>query len=422
MAIQKPFSISLTGVTIDGAENNIITWKVSGATQTSFSISILNNTTLVSAFSLVQTTSSISSYTLPALSLTNGIEYKIAITVWDAGANTATSDYVVFQTSSRPVVTVDTIGTVSNQSNNFTATYTQSESVAIKSWISYLYNSSEVKINQSVLQSATPIEHIYNNLLTGNTYYVEFQATSNKGLIGTSGLISFSVSYSSPTFNTGLVLTNTENAGINVSWEARQILGISENSTFIDDEKLDTTSGRVYFNNGFTIDDDFTLKSWFESVSDVEISEDPELIWHDTSPTNINSVWLDDATKGVEAVTDIVIKSTAPADTTLLWIQDVGFGVETPIDLYIDESTPLTTSYLWADTIAPDGRLNQIMILQGDEGELTIEYYNGSFHLVFYNLIDERSVIDSVVASGSVFYVYVQQISGVFTISVEVIS
>ena len=269
MAIQKPYSINLAGITIAAEESNLVSWKVSGSISTSFAINIYNNSDNTLAWSLPQTTSYANQYNLPANALTNGIEYKIAITVWNDTGASATSDMVIFQTSARPIVTINSLTTVTSPNYTFAATYSQTESVAIRYWVAYLFDSNMNKIVDSGIQTSSVLEYLINNLQSEKSYYIEFQATSNKGLIGTSGKILFDVLYTQPSVNVTLKAENIDNAGIKLSWDVVQIIGTSSPSppTFIDNEKVDLTVDGSYvnFDEGFSIDRNFTLKVWIEN-------------------------------------------------------------------------------------------------------------------------------------------------------------
>lgn len=271
MSLQKPYDISIRGQTIDANEPNEVSWKVSGDIQTAYKIDILSNTDN----SLIWTTNKITSYslkyTIPASTLTNGNEYKIQITIWNANNETATSDAEIFQTSSRPVVTVNPIGTVGSFSYNFSAQYQQPEGVALRNYIVYLYDDKQNLIDKSDIKTTLPMEHLFSGLQTEKTYYIEFQATSAKGLIGTSGLVQFDVFYYRPKMNVNLQAKNVENAGIELSWYVTQIIGETDGSLFIDNEKIDTTDGtKVWFDDGFDISRDFSLKLWIENPKNKE--------------------------------------------------------------------------------------------------------------------------------------------------------
>lgn len=260
--------MSIAGITFDANEDKTITWQVSGDIQTAYKIDILLNSDNSLAFTTNQVNSYSLSYTLPHGTLTNGVEYKIKITLYNQSGDSITTDGDVFQTSSTPVVTVDTIGTVSSFSYNFTGEYSQAEGVSLRNYTVNLYDASKNLLSTSGIQTSTPLQYLFSNLQTETNYYIEFQATSSKGLTGTSGLILFSVFYLRPKMSVNLQGNNIDNAGIELTWFVSQIILQTEsgNPTFINNEKIDLTSSSIVANSGFTIDQNFTLKLWLENV------------------------------------------------------------------------------------------------------------------------------------------------------------
>lgn len=260
--LQKPFNISLRGLCIDSAEDNEVSWQVSGDIQTAFKMDILLNIDN----SLAWTSNKINSYSLkyviPKNTLTNGIEYKIKLTIYNQANESITSDGDVFQTSSRPVVTVNPIGTVNSFSYNFVAQYSQSENVSLRNYTVNLYDSNQNLIDKSNIKTILPIEHLFSGLQTETDYYIEFIATSSKGLTGTSGLVLFSVFYYRPKMNVFLDAKNIDNAGIEISWFVRQIILENSGGVFVNNDEIDLTNGVATGDKGFTIDKDFSLKLW----------------------------------------------------------------------------------------------------------------------------------------------------------------
>ena len=420
MAIQRPYNVSIQGLTIDGNLANTISWSISGSISTAFAITIQKNSDNTVVYSLSKTTSYAVSYTLPANTLTNGLQYKITIQVWDENNNTATSDPVIFQTSSTPVVTINTIGTVGNSSNNFTANYSQAESLSIKSWSAFLYDSNNNLLGKSDLQTTTTLQYIFYGLENGKSYFVEFQATSTLGLVGTSGKISFNVSYASPNLTTNLTAENVDNAGIQLSWNVTQIIGQSQNSSFIGGEKLDTRNGKAWFNQGFDVADNFTLKTWIEGVTNLTITNNTELIVSKDAPSNINSLWLSDPTQTTPNNISISVSNVIPSNQSNLWIGDYNQTAELVLNAYINIIQP-SGSYAWLGSES-SYKLTRLMNLVGNNGSLSIEYYNGNFNLVSYDSNNNRTVLSTYAATGNQFYVYIQQIGNSYNLGATVLS
>lgn len=266
MAIQRPFNISLRSKTIDANESNEVSWSVSGDFSTAYKISILSN----DDNSLVWTSDKVNSYSLkhiiPPQVLTNGNEYKIVVTIWNQANESIDSYAEIFQTSSRPTVTVDNIGTINSFNYNFTANYYQAENVNLRNYVVNVYNQTKNLINTSGIKTTKPIEYLVSNLKSDTSYYIEFVVTSSKGLTGTSGLIPFDVSYYQPKMSLNLEAKNINKAGIELSWFVRQILFKGENFSFIDNEKIDLKNTYIYADEGFETGQDFTMKIWLEDV------------------------------------------------------------------------------------------------------------------------------------------------------------
>lgn len=267
MALQKPYNINLRGQTIDAKEQIRITWQVSGDPSVAYQLRFFRNTDNSLAYDTGKITSFAQAHTLPSNTLSNGLEFKIQITIWNQANASISSDNEVFQTSSRPVVTLDTIVTVPSPSYSFSANYSQAESVAMRSWVVYLYNSDKTKISQSSISIEPSIEYLFSNMKSGTTYFIEFQVTSAKGLVGTSGLIQFEVQYQQPDIKVNLTAENTDNAGMLISWNTIQIIGsTTKTPIFIDGTFIDLTNDTFSWSEGFSLSQDFTIKIWMKEL------------------------------------------------------------------------------------------------------------------------------------------------------------
>lgn len=350
MALNKPFNLSITGKTIDAKEKNTITWNVSGDVQTKYLIEIYDNNTHSLAYASPIVTSYNLSYIIPIDALTNGKEYQITVTVYNAANDNQASNPVIFQTSSRPIITVNTIGTVANFSNLFSATYTQSESVPLQSWNVNLYNAQKELIDHSDILTSLPMEYLFSNLETETSYYIEFQTTSEKGLIGTTGLKVFNVFYLRPKQNVNLSSKNIENAGIELSWYVAQIIGKSNNNyNWVNNDHINIRDGgKVWFDEGFSIAQDFSLKVWLQGVGNntplLTLTGDNGKIVVKYNPileafilTKTNNVTSDDyQSNGTIEYTFVspyqVIEQTG--DKVCLLIQQIGSDINIEITMY----------------------------------------------------------------------------------------
>ena len=265
--IQKPFGINLAGITIDAAEVNEISWSISGDIQAAYNIEILLNSNNSPVFTTGIVTSRSIRHSLLSNTLTNGLEYKIRVTAYNQNNESATSDFVIFQTSSRPIVTLPSPIQAESFNYTFTATYSQSESVPLRNWSAFLYDENEQLIDSTRIQTTSNLEWLVSNLQAGKHYYVEFQAISTKGLTGTTGKVLLTVSYYRPQVTVNLDAKAIPKAGVELSWYIAQIIGTADTATFIDNEKLDTRNNNpVYFDEGFSTNNDFTMKIWLEDI------------------------------------------------------------------------------------------------------------------------------------------------------------
>lgn len=276
MSVQRPYNIlvngnNINGTTIDASLVNNITWSNSGDISVKYDVQIYNNANNVLAYDSGVVNSYSLSYALPANALLNGYTYKITITVYNVSNSSAVSYAQIFNTSKTPVVTVSTIDNpVTNSNYTFDATYSQEQNVAMASYIVYLYDNNRELIAQSNAQTTTPIEYTFQGLQSTKSYYVEFQITSNVGLTGTSGLVAFNVNFSAPIVNTTLTATaNDDQGSVLLSWNVVQIIGTTDivgSVNYIGNEKVDLTSGKhIWFQNGFSVDQNFTCKIWLAS-------------------------------------------------------------------------------------------------------------------------------------------------------------
>lgn len=417
MAIQKPYDIKPNGIVTPAEEDILISWKTSGGIQTSFAIEIKDNNTNTIVFTLPKTSSYSHQYNLLANSLTNGKEYKMTIQVWDEDDNTSISDPVIFETSSRPVITINATGIVVGQEYSFSATYSQAESIPIRSWVANLYNNEQTLISTSGLQLTSTLEYLFGGLQSETSYYIEFQATSNKGIVGTSGLIPFDVLYSQPTIQSALSAENYDNASIRLLWSIVQIIGQSENTSFINNEKINATNGKVWFNQGFNIEDNFTLKIWIESVTNYNynINHDVPIIAYYTQPSNPNALWIQDSSQLTEKVLALTTSPAMPSQDSL-WIQDLGLIQEKQLTLVADLIDPTQPDIALLDLGGDDEKIT-LLKLKGSNGTIYLRYFNNKFYL-FRN----EELIGDISAFGNSYYVYIQQIGDTLSFDTEVLS
>jgi hypothetical protein len=253
-------------------------------------------------------------------------------------------------------------------------------------------------------------------------YYIEFFATSSLGLTGTSGKVSFTTSFAQPNLSSNIVATNVDNAGINLSWYVNQITGTSTSTTYINNEKLDVTSGNVTFDKGFTIDQDFTLKLWIDTVTNVQFSDTTDVVVSASQPTNnVNTIWLVDSSKTTPQSISFVSSYTTPINITNLWVVDSTQTTEQTLGVNVDTTQPSNTSVVWVNTINPKNGDFELLRLIGNNGLITLEYTNGAFNL--FTIINGVKILASTyTVAGNSYYLYIQQTGSTLNLSAQALS
>lgn len=267
MAVLKPISINPNNISLDAHNQIIISWKNTGDRQYYYQIKFYNNTDN----SLVLDTTKISSYNsfhvINANILTNGITYKYQITVWNQNNQYATSDWVIFKCSSAPMCSIPNLGAeILNSNYTFQGSYSQAESVPIKSWRFILYDKYESIISTGVETFSNIIEYEIIGLLNDTDYYIELQVRSQDDILGTTGKIKFHVRYAVPRTTINLTAENVDSeSAIRLSWHVTQVIGVTQGIiTFINNQKINLSQGSIIFQHGLQPFKDFNLKLWLQ--------------------------------------------------------------------------------------------------------------------------------------------------------------
>lgn len=425
MSIQKPYSINIQSQIIDANSPFELKWIVSGSVSNAFSIEIVNNATNLIAWQLPKTVSFATKYIIPSGSIANNNEYKLRVSIWDDSNLSTTSDYVIFQTSSRPNVSIQPIGTVGSPSYVFQASYQQSESVPMRSWLAILYDAHKNRITDSGIRTSPSIEYEVKNLQSEKNYHVEFQATSNKGLTSSTGFIPFTVLYTRPQVFVNLTATNVpEKAGIQLEWNPVQVIGKKTScATFIDNEKIDIRAKgcKVWFDEGFNISDNFTIKMWIEDIYKLSSGFQGEtiIIASALPPSDLNALWVYDPNQLTEKVIGVAAFKQQPSGVDDLWIEDSRIANEQKLTPYVGEDVPNSNS-LWIDTKSNinDGREPYILKLFGENGIYKMWYERNRFH-VYKDISGIISHFASEEIQGDKFFVVFQQLGSNVDLFVE---
>lgn len=150
--------------------------------------------------------------------------------------NIATSDEIPFSAYSVPTASL-TVGTLTTQSHEFVPTYTHTQGILVNKFQAFLYNEDGDVLDSSDEIYSSNVRYTFDGFLSGNTYGVKFVITNNAGQECNTGIVSFSVSYSSPSL---IITADAENickdSCIKISWgNLVQIIGeVTGDSTYIE--------------------------------------------------------------------------------------------------------------------------------------------------------------------------------------------
>jgi len=422
MAILKPTSIS-PSVPQSASLPITISWRNTGDRQYFYQVQIYDNSNNALVLNTTKTSSLNSFYVIQSNTLTNGITYKFNITVWNQSDSSAISEWVIFKCSSIPTVSFANLSsTIQNSNYTFTGDYSQLESIVIKSWQIILYNSYDEIIGDSGLIYNAVISHEFFGLINLNNYKIELQARSQDNLLATTGKQSFSVSFEVPKSAIALeAISVDKKAAVQLQWNVSQIIGTSDSSTYIGAEKLDLTGGKkVYFDDGFSISNNFTTELWLSSVTDYtfNINTNTQLMSYKNVIGDTTALWLVDSSQNTEIALNVAIGNQAPISADFLWVQDINISGTTQFDQVVcDVYHPTNTNSLWLDlSNGTDIDLEVFKMMNTNEEFISIRYFNGAF-----NLYRNDELIDKVTVSGSNYYLYIQQIGSDLTLHAEVI-
>lgn len=215
-------------------------------------------------------------HVLPANTLVNGTQYRAKVQTYDIDNNESLfSDSIIFYCFSIPSITIPVLssGIVNNSYVNLDGSYNQSEGEQLESYRFYLYDLNSKLIGASMQKYGEPVEHTFSSLQDNHHYKAELKVNTVHGMVATSGLIDFDVNYISPIFHTAVELENVPNlASIKINAHIINIIGEIGGGTvtFEDDEWVNLKEGWIYFQEGFNIDNDFTLKFWLKDITENE--------------------------------------------------------------------------------------------------------------------------------------------------------
>lgn len=258
----------------DGSKNYTVTFTVIGGAQ------VVGNRLVISdneTGNVIYNKSQLSmklEHTIPAGTLGNGGYYNAVVYTIDSGSNeSAASIAVPFYCYSQPTLTIDNIPTtetIENGTYTFTGSYAQIEGEQLNSYQFTLYDSNRNILSQTPLiyyVTDSSLAHTFVGMSNDTSYFVSLTGETVNGTKISSGLKYFTVRYLQPaTFAICDLVNNCEDGYIQISSNIVAIDGKSnpEPPIYIDDKEVDLRDpdSWVKWNEGFKIQDDFTMRVW----------------------------------------------------------------------------------------------------------------------------------------------------------------
>ena len=218
-------------------------------------------------------------YPLAAGTLTNGKYYNATIsTINNASEFSEPSNPVAFYCYTAPVLTITNIpasGTIEQSNYTFQGSYVQAEGELLNGYQYTLYNSNKEQISQSAILYDGLYKHTFSGMANDTSYYVELSGSTINNTPVSSGLLLFTIRYIQPaSFAICDLVNNCENGFIQISSNIVSIDGKSEPDPpkYIDNKEVDLTDDGnwVQWDEGFNIQNDFTMRIWGRSFGDNE--------------------------------------------------------------------------------------------------------------------------------------------------------
>jgi len=292
--------LSPNGTAINALIDNTFSWQpntTNGDTQVAYELYIYRNDTNALVYDSNKIISSLNSHTVPSSSLSNtsSYAYKWKIRTWKDNTNFVDSDFVIVKCNSPQTISFTVPSTINLQNYNFTATYSQSESIKLKYYRFLLYdNASTPNLieDTGLVYSSTPtISYNLSGLVNNQDYNIKLQTISQNDIQVDTMLKAFNVSYTyPPTTATVEVVADNTVAGIKLSWENIKIVnGIVVGSYSYVTGKFNqginvTANSYLYYDEKFG--EEFTISFWVKLDSNF-VGKIVELYYTDDTNKNM---------------------------------------------------------------------------------------------------------------------------------------
>lgn len=350
MALTQPILNAISA--FDATQEHIFSFISIGGDQVMGSqLTIYDNETNVQVYQANYTSFKFE-FPLAANILTNGKYYNATIaTINNAGQFSEPSNPIAFYCYTTPVLNITNIpvsGTIEQSNYTFQGGYMQAEGELLNGYQYTLYNSNKEKISQSPILYDGLYQYTFSGMANDTSYYIELSGTTINNTPVSSGLMLFSIRYIQPaSFAICDVVNDCKNGFIQISSNIVSIDGVSEPDPpkYIDNKEVDLTddSSWVKWNEGFNIQNDFTMRIWGRSFNENEniVTMSNELDT-DTIPNRIEMKFM--ATNIIDTLPNYVSSSNHIVTTTNAVNNTLQNLVIKGEDYQIGTPTPLSPS------------------------------------------------------------------------------
>jgi len=136
-------------------------------------------------------------YDLPSSTLINGNDCVWKVTITSGVISRTNISFAHFKTLATPVVTIDSFGTI-GQFYTFTATYSQAQSVPVKTYQWFLYDDNDEPLETGDIIIGTTISQTFTGFANATTYKIDVKVVNQNDVEVTSARESFTTSYIIP--------------------------------------------------------------------------------------------------------------------------------------------------------------------------------------------------------------------------------
>lgn len=255
-------------IPFDANHNHAINFSWSGSRSYGNRCVISYIDTLAEVYNQVSNPNFLLSHTIPAGTLTNGSKYVIQISTFDADGNESPlSDKEYFYCVETPrygFVGLTTTGRTEIDNASYTATidYSQPDWEDVRSYRFHLYDAGKtLLLTSDEMYDQANITYTYRGLETSSTYYLRWTGVTINGIELDTGYVEIFVKYQNPSTYASIYAENVPLRGyIKYNTNIKIVQYNGDTDFTFDYGKINLLDDVLYYDEGFTIPDNFTLK------------------------------------------------------------------------------------------------------------------------------------------------------------------